>query len=102
MCLISYFTHTHTHTAALVHHSWGVAGERQAAGTLWVAKVRLVDQALEVGGHRGADGVVPQHVDHVVQSVQSVLHLRLRVTPGQRSGGAFGKKAELYVFSRPV
>lgn len=81
-----------------------MTGERQAARTLWVAVVSLVDQAVDVGGQNGrcgADGVVPQDVDHVVQSVQSVLHLRLWGTPGQRSRGGLGKKVELYVCSPP-
>lgn len=62
-----------------VHHGWGVEGERQAAGGFPVALVALVGQAVEVVGQAGggAHGVVPQHVDHVVQSVQTILHLRL-------------------------
>lgn len=89
------FPISHTQKAELVYHRWRLTGERQAAGTLWVAVVSLVDQALDVGGQsgcRGADGVVPQDVDHVVQSVQSVLHLGLGGTPGQRSGCGFGGK----------
>lgn len=58
-----------------------MAGEGQAAGRLWVAVVALVEQAVDVVGQAGgggAHGVVPQDVDHVVQSVQTILHLRLR------------------------
>lgn len=40
----------------------------------------LVHQAVDVAGQAGggAHGVVPQDVDHIVQSVQSILHLRLQ------------------------
>lgn len=40
----------------------------------------LVQQAVDVSGKtgRGAHGVVPQDVDHIVKSVQTVLHLRLQ------------------------
>lgn len=43
--------------------------------------VGLVQQAVDVSGQtgRGAHSVVPQDVDHVIQSVQSVLHLRLEI-----------------------
>lgn len=83
------FTHTHTHTLPLsslkyfkeevVNHGRSVAGERQRAGGFWVAVVGLVQQAVDVTGQtgRGAHSMVPQDVDHIVQSVQTVLHLRL-------------------------
>lgn len=66
-----------------VNHGWRVTGECQAAGRFRVAVVALVDQAVDVAWQAGggAHGVVPQDVDHVVQSVQAVLHLRLQ-TPG--------------------
>lgn len=48
--------------------------------------VGLVQQAVDVSGQsgRGAHSVVPQDVDHVIQSVQSVLHLRLENTKRQK------------------
>ena len=69
----------------VVNHGWSVAGERQSAGGSRVAMVVLVQQAVDVGWQTGcgAHGVVPQDVDHIVQSVQSVLHLRLQ-TPTDR------------------
>lgn len=46
----------------------------------------LVQQAVDVSGQtgRGAHGVVPQDVDHIIQSVQSVLHLRLQTPRDKR------------------
>lgn len=57
-----------------------MTGERRAAGGFRVAVVALVDQAVDVAGQAGggAHGVVPQDVDHIVQSVQTILHLRLQ------------------------
>lgn len=64
----------------VVNHGCRVTGERQGAGRLRVAVVGLVHQAVDVTGQtgRGAHSVVPQDVDHIIQSVQSVLHLRLQ------------------------
>lgn len=63
-----------------INHGWSVAGERQSAGRSRVTVVVLVQQAVDVSWQTGcgAHGVVPQDVDHIVQSVQSVLHLRLQ------------------------
>lgn len=58
-----------------------MTGELQAAGGFRVGEVAVVEQAVEVVGQAGgggAHGVVPQDVDHVVQSVQTILHLRLQ------------------------
>lgn len=57
-----------------------MTGERQAAGGFRVAVVAVADQAVDVVGQAGggAHGVVPQDVDHVVQPVQAILHLRLQ------------------------
>lgn len=59
-----------------------MTGERQSAGRLLVG---LVHQAVNVTGQagRGPHSVVPQDVDHIIQSVQTVLHLRLQ-TPGDK------------------
>lgn len=63
-----------------VYHDWRVAGERQGAGRSQEALQVLVQQAVDVCRQAGrrAHSVVPQDVDHIVQSVQPVLHLRLR------------------------
>ncbi len=101
-----YRTHTHTHTHThktwnfqhpalsflkyfkekVVNHGWSVTGELQSAGRSRVAMVGLVQQAVDVSGQagRGAHSVIPQHVDHIVQSVQSVLHLRLQTAGGNK------------------
>lgn len=44
--------------------------------------VGLVQQAVDVSGQpsRGAHSVVPQDVDDIIQSVQAVLHLRLKTS----------------------
>lgn len=87
-------THTHrisTQTAPsflkyfkeeVVYHGWSVTGERQSAARLRVALV--VHEAMDVTGQTGsgANSVVPQNMDHIIQSVQTVLHLRLQ-TPGK-------------------
>lgn len=78
-----------THTAhsflkyfkeVFANHGCRVTGERQTAGGFRVAVVALVHQAVDVAGQAGggAHGVVPQDVDHIVQSVQTILHLRLQ------------------------
>ncbi|TNN87084.1 hypothetical protein EYF80_002839 [Liparis tanakae] len=56
---------------------WEIKQNR--AGRAQVAVEVLVQQAVDVRGQagRGTHRVVPQDVDHIVQSVQSVLHLRL-------------------------
>lgn len=63
-----------------VNHGCRVTGERQTAGGFRVAVVALVHQAVDVAWQAGggAHGVVPQDVDHIVQSVQTILHLRLQ------------------------
>lgn len=69
----------------VAHHGRSVTGELQSVGRARMAVVGLVQQAVDVGGQTGcgADGVVPQDVDHLVESVQTVLHLRLQ-TPGDK------------------
>lgn len=81
--------HTHAHCAHVhatflqpfevmgVYHGWSVTVELQSAGG--VRLMGLVQEAVHVGGQtgRGANGVIPQDVDDIVQSVQPVLHLRL-------------------------
>lgn len=64
----------------VVNHGWSVTGELQSAGRSRLALVGLVQQAVDVAGQVrcGSDGVVPQNVDHIIQSVKTVLHLRLR------------------------
>lgn len=59
-----------------------MTGERQSAARLRVALV--VHKAMDVTGQTGsgANSVVPQNMDHIIQSVQTVLHLRLQ-TPGK-------------------
>lgn len=95
-------THTHTqqgismHTALsffkyfkvrVVNHCWTVTVERQGAGRARVAVVGLVQQPVDVTGQTsgGANGMVPQDVDYVIQSVQTILHLRLKTPGGQSS-----------------
>lgn len=67
----------------LINHGWAVTVERQRAGGARVAVVGLVQQAVDVTGQTssGANRMVPQDVDYIIQSVQTVLHLRLK-TPG--------------------
>lgn len=96
------YTHTHTqqgismHTALsffkyfkvrVVNHCWTVTVERQGAGRARVAVVGLVQQPVDVTGQTsgGANGMVPQDVDYVIQSVQTILHLRLKTPGGQSS-----------------
>lgn len=63
----------------VVNHGWSVTGERQSVGGARVAVVGLGQQAVDVRGQtgRGAHSVVPQDMDHIVKSVQTILHLRL-------------------------
>lgn len=54
-----------------VNHGWRVTGGWQRAGRAWMAMVGLVEQTMDVGRQTGggAHSVVPEHMDHIVQSV---------------------------------
>ena len=67
-------------TEMMAHHCGVVAGRQLRGG--WQrggGGAGVAQQAVEVTGQpgRGAHSVVPQHVDHIIQPVQTVLHLRL-------------------------
>lgn len=59
------------------YHRWSVTGERYGAG---MDVGGLTQQPMDVAGQTGggAHSVVPQNVDNIIQSVQTVLHLRLK------------------------
>lgn len=63
-----------------VYHGWSVTGERQSAGGARLAVLGLVQEAVDVTGQSGdgANSMVPQDMDYIVQSVQAVFHLRLK------------------------
>ncbi|KAF3854951.1 hypothetical protein F7725_023006 [Dissostichus mawsoni] len=70
--------------------------EMLGAGRSQEALQVLVQQAVDVcrQAGRGAHSVVPQDVDHIVQSVQPVLHLRLRTPREEKFSCIRGRRPD--------